>query len=225
MEAKKNPRYDVQRQSGKFFLIGLVLSSALAITAFEWTTTKKVHPPRPPDTKDDFTYNTTEITDHPKPEQPHVKKPAVAVHNPDITDIKTVSDDDPIDSVSFDPGPDVATPLPAEPAITDDEREWILAEVQPQPVGGFEAFYSVIGKELKYPRQARQMNVEGKVVVQFVVSKAGEPSDFLILKSLGAGCDEEAIRVLSKTKWEPGRQRGKPVKVRMAMAINFRLSE
>ncbi|HAC25974.1 MAG TPA: energy transducer TonB [Cytophagales bacterium] len=224
MEAKKNPRYDVQRQSGKFFLIGLVLSSAMAITAYEWTSIKKVYPPRPHDNKEEMPYNHAVRTDHPKPEEPKVKAPKIVIRNPDITKLTLVQDDQPEDSVSIVKQNEQA-PLPAPPIEKpiDDDQPWISAEIQPTPVNGLARFYEQIGRELKYPKQARQMNVEGRVVVQFVVSKTGELTDFTILRSLGAGCDEEAIRVLSKTKWEPGRQRGKPVRVRMAMVVNFRL--
>lgn len=224
MEAKKNPRYDVQRQSGKFFLIGLVLSSALAITAFEWTSIKKVYPPRPQESTDDMVFNQAAITDHPKPEEPKIRKQEVIIRNPDPDKIIEIDNNETPDSVSF-AAPDDQVQLPPAPSEKpiDDNEPWTFAEIEPTPVHGLSKFYEQISRELKYPRQARQRNVEGQVIVQFVVSKTGELTDFTILRSLGAGCDEEAIRVLSKTKWEPGRQRGKPVRVRMAMAIHFRL--
>jgi protein TonB len=72
--------------------------------------------------------------------------------------------------------------------------------------------------------QAQRTGTEGKVFVQFVVSKTGEPTDLKITKGIGAGCDEEAMRVIGKTKWEPGRQRGQPVRVRMTLPVYFQLS-
>jgi protein TonB len=97
-------------------------------------------------------------------------------------------------------------------------------ENQPAPVGGYEAFYKYIGKNIKYPDQARRMGVEGKVFVQFVVDKDGSITDVQVLKGIGSGCDEEAIRVVkSAPKWTPGKQRGRPVRVRMSVPIAFKL--
>lgn len=223
MEAKKNPRYDVQRQSGKFFLIGLVLSSALAITAFEWRSEVRPITTGCPHIDDESVAIIEEIprTHIAQPKPQKVLKPTLVLdpklvvdqgeNKPDIMFPQPVD----IDSVIYQPEPEVIDP--------NDNAIFLFAEVQATPVNGLSKFYEQIGRELKYPKQARQMNVEGRVVVQFVVSKTGELTDFTILRSLGAGCDEEAIRVLSKTKWEPGRQRGKPVRVRMAMVVNFRL--
>jgi protein TonB len=68
------------------------------------------------------------------------------------------------------------------------------------------------------------MGVEGRVYVEFIVEKDGSLTDIQLAKGIGGGCDEEAIRVLSNApKWNPGRQRGNPVRVRMIMPINFQL--
>lgn len=221
MEAKKNPRYDVQKHSGKFFLIGLVLSSAMAITAFEWRSEVCPITTGCPHIDDESVAIIEEIPPtyiakpQPVPKPNLVPDPKFIVDQvesePEIMFPQPVD----IDSVIYQPEPEVIDP--------NDNAIFLFAEVQATPVNGLSKFYEQISRELKYPRQARQRNVEGQVIVQFVVSKTGELTDFTILRSLGAGCDEEAIRVLSKTKWEPGRQRGKPVRVRMAMVVNFRL--
>jgi len=86
------------------------------------------------------------------------------------------------------------------------------------------AFYEYVSKNLKYPSQARRMGVEGKVFVQFVVDKDGSISQVQSIKGIGAGCDEEAVRVLQNApKWKPGKQRGRPVRVRMVLPITFKL--
>ena len=78
---------------------------------------------------------------------------------------------------------------------------------------------------MKYPNQARRMGIEGRVFVQFVVDKDGQLTEIKAVKGIGAGCDEEAVRVLkSAPKWKPGKQRGRPVKVRMILPITFKLS-
>ena len=68
------------------------------------------------------------------------------------------------------------------------------------------------------------MGIEGKVYLQFIIDKDGSLTNMTVLKGIGIGCDEEAVRVLSECpKWEPGKQRGKPVKVKMALPIIFQL--
>jgi protein TonB len=77
---------------------------------------------------------------------------------------------------------------------------------------------------MKYPAQARRMGVEGKVFVQFVIGKDGSINDVKIIKGIGAGCDEEAARVMqSAPPWNPGKQRGKAVKQRYTLPIIFKL--
>ena len=78
---------------------------------------------------------------------------------------------------------------------------------------------------MKYPSQARRMGIEGRVFVQFVVDKDGTVTEVKSVKGIGAGCDEEAERVLRMSpKFKPGKQRGRSVKVRMVLPIIFRLN-
>ncbi len=99
-------------------------------------------------------------------------------------------------------------------------------EEQPEFEGGMPAFYKYVGSEIKYPLQARQKGVEGRVDVQFVVEKDGSLSDVKTIKGIGAGCDSEAVRVVQNAaSFKPGSQRGRPVRVRMAIPIIFKLNE
>lgn len=108
----------------------------------------------------------------------------------------------------------------------DSQTEVFSAvEEQPEFEGGMPAFYKYVGSEIKYPRQARQKGVEGRVYVQFVVEKDGSLSDVKAIKGIGAGCDSEAVRVLQNAAWfKPGTQRGRPVRVRMELPIIFKLN-
>ena len=101
-----------------------------------------------------------------------------------------------------------------------------VVEKQPEFEGGSDAFYRYIANEIKYPLQARQKGVEGRVDVQFVVGKDGSLSDVKVIKGIGAGCDAEAVRVLQNApSFKPGMQNGKPVFVRMVVPITFKLNE
>ena len=92
------------------------------------------------------------------------------------------------------------------------------------PKGGMSAFYKYVGDKMKYPAQARRMGIEGKVFVEFVINRDGSITDVKAIKGIGAGCDEEAVRVVqSAPPWNPGKQRGKPVRQRYVVPITFKL--
>ena len=100
-----------------------------------------------------------------------------------------------------------------------------IVEETASPVGGFPVLYEYIAKNIKYPLEARSKGVEGKVFIEFVVNVDGTLSNFVALKGIGDGCDEEAIRVLqtSTIGWTPGKQQGNSVKQRMVIPITFKL--
>lgn len=100
-----------------------------------------------------------------------------------------------------------------------------IVEEMPQYPGGDSARIKFLNENLKYPEEAREQKIEGKVFVTFVVEKDGSITGVKILRGIGGGCDEETIRVIeSMPKWEPGKQRGKKVRVRFNMPIIFKLS-
>jgi len=101
-------------------------------------------------------------------------------------------------------------------------------EVIPEFPGGIRQFYIFVAENMKYPSSAVSMGIEGKVYVQFVVDKKGrvDPKSVMILKGIGAGCDEEAVRVVKMSpQWIPGRKKkgGKKVEARMVLPLTFRL--
>ncbi|MDO1451620.1 TonB family protein [Rhodocytophaga aerolata] len=103
---------------------------------------------------------------------------------------------------------------------------FIVVEEQPQYEGGMDAFYRYVSNEIKYPLQARQMGVEGRVDVEFVVERDGSLSNVKAIQGIDAGCDREAVRVVQKaSSFKPGTQRGRPVRVRMVMPILFKLNK
>lgn len=231
MEAKKNPVYDLSRQRNKFFLVGLSLSIGLAISAFEWTTEKPSREiivcnlPEPPI---EFIVPSTTINTPPSPERINKLEPK-KIATSDIGEIVAVSNEtETEESPEIDLEKYISNPLLLSSMVEDSDPEenniFILVEKQPEPINGLKAFYEQLGKSIKYPIQAKRIGTEGKVYVEFIVNKNGEPSDLKILKGIGSGCDEEAMRVLALTKWEPGKQRGKPVRVKMVLPVYFMLS-
>jgi protein TonB len=106
----------------------------------------------------------------------------------------------------------------------DEEEIWIVVQENPEFPGGTKALFEYMNKNTRYPAQATEMDLEGMVIVQFVVNKKGEINDIKILKSLGGGCDEEAIRVVkSMPKWKPGKQQGRRVNVSYNLPFRFQM--
>ncbi len=106
------------------------------------------------------------------------------------------------------------------------EELFIVVEQKAEYPGGSAAMLKFLKKHLKYPRAATESHIEGRVFLQFIVDKSGIISDIKILKSLGFGCDEEAMRVIRLMPvWKPAQQSGKLVKTRYNMAISFQLSK
>jgi TonB family protein len=99
-------------------------------------------------------------------------------------------------------------------------------EQVPEFKGGLEAFGKFLATNMKYPKAARDNNVQGRVIITFVVEKDGSLSNMKVVRGIGSGCDEEAVRVLSiSPAWKPGIQNGKPVKVQYSVPISFTLAD
>jgi TonB family protein len=110
--------------------------------------------------------------------------------------------------------------------LKDENEIFTIVEETAQPKNGINEFYANLATQIKYPEQARKTGVEGRVFVEFVVNKDGSLSEVKVLRGIGAGCDSEAMRVVSKSEnWNPARQRGKAVKQRIVLPIVFALGK
>lgn len=113
-----------------------------------------------------------------------------------------------IDSLGYDP----------------DQKVFTAVEQEPSFVGGINKFYQYLQGIIRYPNLAKRYNVQGKVFITFIVEKDGSLSDIKVVRGIGSGCDEEAVRVLAKSpKWNPGVQNNRPVRVQYTMPIRFTL--
>lgn len=102
---------------------------------------------------------------------------------------------------------------------SNDASTFVIVEQMPELVGGLAA----IQQELRYPEIAKNAGIEGRVFVQFVVDERGRVVDPVVVRGIGGGCDEEALRAVRTVTFKPGRQQGEPVRVRMSLPITFRL--
>ena len=109
-------------------------------------------------------------------------------------------------------------------ATSTKDTVYQIAEEMPEFPGGVEALMDFVGKNVKYPEEAKEKEISGRVFVSFVIEKDGSVSNVKVLRGIGGGCDEEAVRVIKgMPKWKPGMQKGKPVRVSYMMPINFKL--
>ena len=222
MELKKNPKADLNKKYSLFLNIGMTISLVLVIAAFEWPTFDDGGLVDLGQVNDDFE-DIMEIppTEQPPPPPPKIQLPEI-IEIPDEEEIEEeieldldveVTEETVIEDVVF------------EPVEEEVEQVFTIVEDQPEFPGGIAAFYKFVGDNMKYPSQARRMGIEGRVFVQFVVDKEGNVTEVQSVKGIGAGCDEEAVRVLKTSpKFKPGKQRGRAVKVRMVLPIIFKLS-
>lgn len=118
-------------------------------------------------------------------------------------------------------------PEPDEPDQKGGEEEVVsfrVVEDLPQPPGGYGEFMKWLTRNLKYPENAQQRKLQGKVVATFIVNKDGSVTDVNIVKSLTADCDQEAMRVLRMMpRWTPGVQNDKPCRTQVCIPIIFKM--
>jgi periplasmic protein TonB len=220
MEAKKNPRADVQRRYGLHLSIGFMVALALVVTAFEWRTAYE-----PPIMVDEIVSQVIEVVDIPLTKMPEPPKPKIVM--PQIVEVPNDEEvkEEPIvmdmeEAEEIGDIPFLEEPLPVEvaPEFVD------YAEVMPDPVGGMADFMAFLGKNIRYPKSGIRNDIQGKVYVQFIVDEQGNLTDLKVIKGINEDFDSESLRVLSKAPaWKPGRQGGRPVKVRMVLPIIYKL--
>lgn len=119
---------------------------------------------------------------------------------------------------------------------TEDNPAWALekendtvfqiVEEMPKFPGGEKAMMEFVAKNIEYPQEAKDNNIQGRVFISFVVEKDGSIGEAKVMRGIGGGCDEAAMRVVkAMPKWKPGMQKGKPVRVSYMMPIFFKLND
>lgn len=224
MEPKKNPKVDLHKKAFLFLNIGFVVSLLIVISAFEYKFYDTGKHMDLGQVNENFE-QTIEIppTEQPPPPPPKIQQPQII----EVADDKEIEKDVKVNlDIEVNEDTKVEPVVIQQAPVQEEKAEQIftIVEDQPAPQGGMAAFYEYVAKNLKYPAQARRMGIEGKVYVQFVVDKDGTLTDVQAIKGIGAGCDEAAVNVISEApKWKPGKQRGRPVKVRMVLPVIFKL--
>ena len=111
---------------------------------------------------------------------------------------------------------------PVAPAAIKPDSVFINPEVRPQFTGGDKAFGAYLSKNIRYPQQALQRRVSGRVMVNFILSAQGRVQDAHVVSGPGSGLNEEALRLVwLMPVWEPARSNGQPVRVACTVPISF----
>ncbi len=224
MEIKKSPKADLENKRIIFTQIGMVITLAIVFLAFEY----KSYDARTIDlmqrTAEDITEEIIPITEQ-KPPPPPPPPPK------QVTILQVVEDDVEVEeSIDIDVEVDQQTeievyipPVREEEEVSEQEI-FTVVESMPEFPGGPQAMMEYIARNIKYPPMARESGIQGRVFVNFVVEPDGSVTNVNVLRGIGGGCDEEAIRVVeSMPKWTPGRQRGKAVRVSFTLPVRFTL--
>ncbi len=199
--------------------IGFMVALSCVISAFEWQTVFR-NTPVTSNTISSELIELVHLTKQEMPEPPKVKKIAMKV----VETKEELLEDSLVDFV-FEMPEIVPLVVNVEPIEEEKADEiFLFVEEMPVPMEGYTEFYKKLSSMIKYPSKAQRMGIEGKVNLSFVVNERGEISEVQVLSGPGAGCDEEAVRVLKMMPpWKPGKQRAQAVKVRMVLPIWFKL--
>jgi len=115
-----------------------------------------------------------------------------------------------------------------EPQGPIDQESFVCCHTEEMPEfpGGIDKMLEFIAENVRLPKCVKEGKVKGRSIVEFVIEKDGTVSDFKIVRSLHKDCDAEAIRVLkTMPRWKPGMERGKPMRVKYTVPVEFRISK
>ncbi|MCU0448387.1 MAG: TonB family protein [Bernardetiaceae bacterium] len=225
---KKFPDVDLSKFSKLFTAIGLVISLGITLMAFEWKTYDEVAVVNM-NNADAAVEEVIEIppTQQTTPPPPKIVQPEIVeVPNEEVVEDMEVDLNVEVNQQTVVQQQPKVQVVKEEAPVAEEEVDQIftIVEEAAEPTGGMTEFLKYVGKTMKYPSQARRMGVEGKVYVEFIIDKDGSITNVKSVKGIGAGCDEEAVRVIQEApKWKPGKQRGRPVKQKIVIPIAFKL--
>ena len=225
MEEKKSPKANLESKKLMFTQIGLIISLLIAWAVFE----VKVKADRE---IDESLLNREIVMDEEMVEitKQEEQKPQPVEQPQQTTQLEIVDDNVETEDININAEveqneiiEEYVAPEVVEEEVVEQEIFQIVEEM-PQFPGGEQKLMEFVAKNIKYPQIARETGIQGRVFVGFVVEPDGSISNVKLLRGIGGGCDEEAMRVIkSLPKWKPGKQRGKAVRVSYQIPVFFKL--
>ena len=225
MEEKKSPKANLENKKLMFMQIGLIISLLIAWLAFEHKSYDKRQ-------IDESLLNREVVLDEEMVEitKQEEQKPQPVEAPQQTTQLEIVDDDVETEDLNINAEveqneviEEYVAPEVVEEEVVEQEIFQIVEEMPAFP-GGEAKLMEYVGKNIKYPQIARETGIQGRVFIGFVVEPDGSVSNVKLLRGIGGGCDEEAMRVVkSMPKWKPGKQRGKAVRVSYQIPVYFKL--
>lgn len=211
---RKKPKADLRKYYTVFLQLGMVVVLLLFIVAMK---VKFVSEQSNIDlTEEQEVVKMEDVTQTKQEEKPPPPpRPQVPVEVPNDEIIKDQSID-----LNADLNMDEPLEMPPPPKQEEDKEDFFMAvENMPKLKGGLAKLQQCVN----YPEMARKAGIEGTVSIQFIVNKKGEVENPRVLRGIGGGADEEALRCVKQAEFVPGRQRGKPVRVQYSLPVRFQL--
>ena len=230
MEVKKSPKADLEGGKTLSLMLGFVVGLAVMYVGFEWSTQDVMVVKESEQVQDIVAEEEVEITRPENTPPPPPPPPA-----PVVTEVLNVVDDDveleQQDILTSEDTQEAAqTAVYTPPAAVEEEEEeaaqqiFTVVEEMPEFPGGMNELLKYLAKSIKYPVIAQENGIQGRVICAFVVNRDGSIVDAEVLRGVDPSLDKEALRVImAMPKWKPGKQRGKPVRVKYTVPVTFRL--
>ena len=225
MEEKKSPKANLENKKLMFMQIGMIISLLIAWLAFEHKSYDKRQ-------IDESLLNREVVLDEEMVEitKQEEQKPQPVEQPQQTTQLEIVEDDVETEDLNINAEveqneviEEYVAPEVVEEEVVEQEIFQIVEEMPAFP-GGEAKLMEYVGKNIKYPQIARETGIQGRVFIGFVVEPDGSVSNVKLLRGIGGGCDEEAMRVVkSMPKWKPGKQRCKAVRVSYQIPVFFKL--
>ena len=232
MEIKKSRKADLEGGKGLSILMGIVVGLAVLFVGFEWGTQEKTIQKDEGIAdiiaEEEIDITRQEETPPPPPPPPPVEQVAEVLNV--VEDDVEVENTDLLSSEDNQAEAQTQTYVPPVGKVEEEEESsqqiFMVVEEMPEFPGGQAALMSFIAKSIKYPVVAQENGIQGRVTCSFVVNKDGSIVDAEVIRGIDPSLDKEALRVINTMpKWKPGKQRGKPVRVKFTVPINFRLNQ
>ena len=225
MEEKKSPKANLENKKLMFTQIGMIIALLIAWLAFEHKSYDKRE-------LDESLLNREVVLDEEMVEitKQEEQKPQPVDQPQQTTQLEIVDDNVETEDININAEveqneviEEYVAPEVVEEEVVEQEIFQIVEEMPAFP-GGEAKLMEYVGKNIKYPQIARETGIQGRVFIGFVVEPDGSVSNVKLLRGIGGGCDEEAMRVVkSMPKWKPGKQRGKAVRVSYQIPVFFKL--
>ncbi|MBI2966224.1 MAG: energy transducer TonB [Bacteroidetes bacterium] len=219
MELKKNPKADLERKRGLYLQIGYLFALAVIFIAFEWKS------------YDDNAFNLGSLQDNleeeiipiteqeqkpPPPPPPAVQELNIVENTEELKEELQVQSTEVTEETKIEPV------IEKQEEVVEEDVVFQIVEDMPTFGKGDADVLKYLAENIRYPQVAKELGISGMVFVEFVVDKTGKIKDSKVVRGIGGGCDEEALRVIKgMPAWTPGKQRGKPVSVQFRLPVRF----